>query len=140
MNPEDIRHLVRGRIDQAEESLADARALLTSGGSGRSIVNRAYYCMFYCVLALLQTVNRVPQKHQGAISLFDLEFVHKGLLLKDLSADLHRIFEMRQLSDYKKLEPVSLEEANAAIALALRFLAEVRLYLSNAGHLSMEGQ
>lgn len=138
MNPEDIRQLVRGRIGQAAESLADAKALIRSGGSGRSIVNRAYYCMFYCVLALLQTINRVPQKHHGAISLFDLEFVHKGLLLKDLSADLHRIFEMRQLSDYKKLEPVSLEEANAAIGAAERFLAEVRLYLAEAGHLPRE--
>lgn len=78
MNPEDIRQLVRARMDQAAESLADAKALLTSGRSGRSIVNRSYYCMFYCVLALLQTINRVPRKHQGAISLFDLEFVHKG--------------------------------------------------------------
>jgi uncharacterized protein (UPF0332 family) len=135
MNPEDIRQLVRGRIGQAEESLADAKALLRSGGSGRSIVNRAYYCMFYCVLALLQAINRVPQKHQGAISLFDLEFVHKGLLPRDLSADLHRMFETRQLSDYKKLEPVGLEEANAAIGAAERFLAEVRRYLAAAGHL-----
>jgi uncharacterized protein (UPF0332 family) len=138
MNPEDIRHLVRGRIGQAAESLADAKALLRSGGSGRSVVNRAYYCMFYCVLALLQSINRIPQKHQGAISLFDLEFVHKGLLLKDLSADLHRIFEMRQLGDYKTLEPVSLEQANAAIGAAERFLAEVRLHLAGAGHLPRE--
>lgn len=138
MNPEDVRQLVRGRIDQAAESLADARALLTSGGSGRSIINRSYYCMFYCVLALLQTINRVPQKHQGAISLFDLEFVHKGLLLRELSADLHRIFEMRQVSDYKKLEPVSLDDANAAISAAEGFLAAVRLYLADTGHLPRE--
>lgn len=138
MNPEDIRQLVRGRIDQAAESLADAKALLTSGGSGRSIVNRAYYCMFYCVLALLQTINRVPQKHQGAISLFDLEFVHTGLLPKERSADLHRMFEIRQISDYKMLEPVSLEQANTAINAAERFLAEVRLYLTETGCLAKE--
>ncbi len=138
MIPEDIRQLVHGRIDQAAESLADARALLTSGGSGRSITNRAYYCMFYCVLALLQSINRVPRKHQGAISLFDFEFVHKGLLPRDLSADLHRVFEMRQLSDYKKLEPVSHEEANAAIGAAERFLAAVRLFLADLGHLPKE--
>jgi len=138
MNPEDIRQLVRGRVGQAEESLADAKALFRSGGSSRSVVNRAYYCMFYSVLALLQSISRVPRKHQGAISLFDLEFVHKGLLSKDLSADLHRIFEMRQLGDYKTLEPVSLDEATAAIGAAERFLSEVRLYLTKAGHLPNE--
>lgn len=43
MNLEDIRQLVRGRVSQAAESLADAKALLGSGGSGRSVVHRAYY-------------------------------------------------------------------------------------------------
>jgi len=73
MNPEDIRQLVQGRIEQAVESLADAKTLLASGRSGRAIVNRSYYSMFYCVLALLQTINRVPRKHKGSISLFDRE-------------------------------------------------------------------
>jgi len=129
MNPEDIQSLVQGRIAQAVESLADAKTLLATGRSGRSIVNRSYYSMFYCVLALLQTINRTPRKHQGAISFFDREFVHPGLLPKDLSFDLHRIFELRQVDDYKKIEPVSLDEAQDAIATAERFLAAVRTYL-----------
>jgi uncharacterized protein len=95
MNPEDIRQLVQARIGQAVESLADAQTLLEAGRSGRSIVNRSYYSMFYGVLALLQMINRIPRKHQGAISLFDREFVHKGLLSRELSADLHRVFEAR---------------------------------------------
>lgn len=94
--------------------------------------------MFYCVLALLQTINRVPRKHQGAISLFDLEFVHKGLLPTELSTDLHRVFEVRQVGDYKKLGPVSLDDANAAINAAERFLAAVRAYLADTGYLPRE--
>ncbi len=64
MNAEDIRQLVKGRIEQAVESLADAKTLLTAGRGGRSIVNRSYYAMFYCILALLQTINwrSVPGK------------------------------------------------------------------------------
>jgi uncharacterized protein (UPF0332 family) len=50
MTPEDIRQLVRGRIEQAVESLADAKTLFASGRSGRSIVNRSYYSMFYKTL------------------------------------------------------------------------------------------
>jgi len=138
MNLEDIRQLVQGWIEQAIESLADAAALLATGRSGRSIVNRSYYSMFYGVLALLQTINRVPRKHQGAISLFDQEFIHKGLLPKELSADLHRIFELRQLDDYKRLGPVSLDEAKEAIAAAERFLAAVQQYLTETGYLPRE--
>jgi uncharacterized protein len=138
MNPEDIRQLVQARIGQAVESLEDAQTLLQAGRSGRSIVNRSYYSMFYGVLALLQTINRIPRKHQGAISLFDREFVHKGLLSRELSADLHRVFEARQQDDYQKLEPVSLDEATAAIDTAERFLDAVRGYLTQAGYLLHE--
>jgi uncharacterized protein (UPF0332 family) len=111
MSTDDILQLVRGRIAQAEESLVDAKTLLTTGRSGRAVVNRSYYAMYYCVLALLQTINRTPRKHQGAISFFDREFVHTERLPKDLSFDLHRIFELRQVDDYKKIEPVVLDEA-----------------------------
>ena len=138
MNLEDIRQLVQARIGQAVESLEDAQTLLQSGRSGRSIVNRSYYSMFYGVLALLQTINRIPRKHQGAISLFDREFVHKGFLSRELSADLHRVFEARQQDDYQKLEPVSLDEATAAIDAAERFLDAVRKYLTKAGYLLHE--
>jgi hypothetical protein len=41
MNTEDIQQLVRGRIEQAGESLADAKTLLDTGRSGRSVVNRS---------------------------------------------------------------------------------------------------
>jgi hypothetical protein len=34
MNPEDLKQLVQGRIDQAVESLTDARTLLANGRSG----------------------------------------------------------------------------------------------------------
>lgn len=138
MNPEDIRQLVQGRIEEAVESLADAKALFDNGRSGRSIVNRSYYAMFYSVLALLQTINRVPRKHKGAISLFDREFVHQGLLPKELSFDLHQVFELRQVDDYKRIDPVGLDEAQDALITAERFVAAVRQYLVEGGYLPKE--
>jgi uncharacterized protein (UPF0332 family) len=94
--------------------------------------------MFYGVLALLQTINRIPRKHQGAISLFDREFVHTGLLTRELSADLHRVFEARQQDDYQRLGPVSLDEASATIDVATRFLDAIREYLIQTGYLQHE--
>jgi uncharacterized protein (UPF0332 family)/predicted nucleotidyltransferase len=138
VNPEDLRALVRARFDQVTESLADAQTLLAAQGSGRSIVNRSYYAMFYCVLALLQTINRVPRKHRGAISLFDREFVRPGLLPRELSADLHRVFQTRQAEDYIEVAPVGFDEAQCALDAAERFVAAVRDYLSGAGYLSEE--
>ena len=45
--------LAQYRLQQAAESLEEARYLLTGGKSLRSVVNRIYYGMFYAVLALL---------------------------------------------------------------------------------------
>lgn len=138
MSSEDIRQLVQARIGQAIETLADAKALLAAGRSGRSMINRSYYVMFYSVLALLQTINRVPRKHQGAISLFDREFVHTGLLTRELSADLHRVFDARQQEDYHSLTPVSVNEATETIEKAERFLEAIRGYLTQSDYLPHE--
>jgi len=47
------RQLALYRIQQAEESLDEARYLLAGNKSPRSVINRAYYSMFYSILALL---------------------------------------------------------------------------------------
>ena len=96
---ENIRKLVNYRIEQADESLEAAR-LLHGEGLGRPSLNRAYYAMFYAVLALLATRKRETSKHSGAIALFDLEYVKPGIFSKDLSKWLHEAFELRQRSDH----------------------------------------
>jgi hypothetical protein len=53
--------------------------------------------MFYAALALLQKIGKVPSKHTGVISLFDTEFVVKGIFHKELSRNFHKAFEMRQM-------------------------------------------
>lgn len=45
--------LAQYRLRQGEESLEEARYLLSGGKSLRSVTNRVYYGMFYAVLALL---------------------------------------------------------------------------------------
>ncbi len=44
------RELARYRLKQANECLEKASFLLDGGRSLRSVVNRAYYAMFYAVL------------------------------------------------------------------------------------------
>ena len=72
MITENIQALVAYRLEQADESL-DAARILLDRTLDRSAVNRAYYAMFYAVLALLATRKRETSKHGGAISLFSLQ-------------------------------------------------------------------
>ncbi len=57
----DLETIFVYRMGQAEEMLAEAAKMLTSGFSPRSIVNRSYYAMFYAVLALFIHTN-TPHK------------------------------------------------------------------------------
>lgn len=60
MNPEHVKVLVTKRMQQATETLDDGKYLLAAGRGERTAVNRAYYAVFYAVLALLQTVGKTP--------------------------------------------------------------------------------
>ena len=68
MMTENIQALVTYRLEQADESLEAARALLDKKLI-RPSVNRAYYAMFYAVLALLARGKKETSKHSGAIAL-----------------------------------------------------------------------
>lgn len=127
---EEITALIKYRMEQAQTSLDDAKFLLDSNRSPQSIVNRAYYAMFYATLALLQKIGKVPSKHSGVISLFDTEFVLKGVFQKELSKDLHKAFELRQASDYKTFKSISKEKAEETLNNAVRFVETVKKYFS----------
>ncbi len=78
MSADGIQALVQYRLEQADESLAAAR-LLVEAGLFRQAAGRAYYAMFYAVLALLAFRGLGASKHSGVLGLFDREFVKEGV-------------------------------------------------------------
>jgi uncharacterized protein (UPF0332 family) len=128
----DRETLIRYRIKQAEETLADAEAMRTGVFSTRSIVNRAYYSMFYALLGLHLETNTIlkTSKHSGIISIFDQNFILTGKMDKKFSKSLHKMFNARQVADYKELVEVSSEEADEAIKTAGDFLEEIKKFIS----------
>ncbi len=129
MSREEIRALVNYRLEQAQTALEDGKFLLEGERSPQSIVNRAYYAMFYAALALLQKIGKVPSKHTGVISLFDTEFVVKGIFHKELSRNFHKAFEMRQMFDYQVMVPASAAKAQEIWQKAVLFVETVSKYL-----------
>ena len=129
MKSEEIEILIKHRLEQAWEALDDAKYLIDGNRSPQSIVNRSYYAMFYAALALLQKISKAPSKHSGVISLFDTEFVMKGIFSKELSKHFHRAFELRQSVDYKIIRPITFDRAKEAWNKATDFVREIRNYL-----------
>ena len=129
MMTENIKALVNYRLEQADESLEAARTLLDKKLI-RPSLNRAYYAMFYAVLALLAREKQETSKHSGAIALFDRDFVKRGLFKKDFSRWLHDAFDLRQRADYAAQYHVSREEAENTLKNAESFVDEVKKVLS----------
>jgi len=120
-----LRALVEYRLEQADEALKAAETLLKGDLLG-SAVNRAYYAMFYSVLALLALEKKETSKHSGAISLFDKDYVKAGVFPKQFSRWLHKAFDLRQRSDYAVKHLPSREEAEQVINDAVAFVAQVK--------------
>ena len=124
--------LFQYRMQQAEETIADAQKMLESNVSPRSITNRAYYGMFYAILALFvkENVAVKTSKHAGIITIFDREYVHAGKIEKDFSKILHKMFDARQEADYKELIDISIESAQKYVGQAKVFLNCIKDYIS----------
>lgn len=127
---ERIQALVDYRLEQATEALA-AAALNLSGNLKRSAVNRAYYAMFYAVLALLAARQTETSRHSAAIAQFDLAYVKPGLFRTELSRWLHQAFLHRQAVDYGAEESLSTDEIDALLAHAREFVAAVQQHFAN---------
>lgn len=99
---EKIRALVNDRMEQAADALAATRTLIDAD-LPRDAVNRAYYAIFYSVLALLVTRRLGTSKHSGALALFSRDFVKMGLLPPEMARLARRAFDRRLKADYVQL-------------------------------------
>jgi uncharacterized protein (UPF0332 family) len=88
MIEDQVKKLIQLRLQQARESLLETDALYQVD-LWRGTINRAYYAMFYAVLALAVYRQEITSKHSGLITFFDREFVKEGAFPKELSKSLH---------------------------------------------------
>ena len=102
------RQLASKRLEQADESLDEARYLIYGHKSPRAVINRTYYAMFYAILALLIFEEYSSSKHSGVLSYFNIRFVKSGLISKDLGRFVNKAFDLRMRSDYSLY--ISLEQ------------------------------
>ncbi len=134
MSKDQLKALLRYRMQQANETLHEAEILFNQSAY-RGTINRAYYAMFYSVLALLATRKLGTSKHSAVIGLFDREFVKTGLFTRDLSRSLRLAFDRRQTHDYGELIEIDEQIAQETLNDAKVFISTVESYLHSTGHL-----
>jgi len=134
MTPEQLEILISYRIGQSHETLREAEVLFKQSAF-RGAVNRAYYAMFYAVLALLATRQIGTSKHAGVLSLFDREFVKTGIFPRELSKSLRVAFDRRQTYDYGEFVAMDDMKSQETLKDANTFVATVETYLRSLGYL-----
>jgi len=123
-------HLCKYRLEQAEEALSEADLLLNAGHF-RGAINRAYYAMFYAIQILVVKNKVKVSKHSGVISYFDREFVKPGIIDKEFSKWLHRLFDLRQDADYGDMFEPSDDQCRQAVEQARQFVYRIRNYFES---------
>ena len=121
------------RIQQAEESLDEARYLLAGNKSPRSVINRAYYSMFYSILALLIFEPYSSSKHSGVLSYFNSHFIKNGMIAKDIGRAVNKAFDIRQRGDYREQVSITSTQVTPYIDWADKLIDSVRDLLQSRG-------
>lgn len=125
------RELCLYRLKQADEALEESRVLKDTGHY-RGAINRAYYGMFYAIQMLI-VLNKVKvSKHSGAIAYFDREFVKPGIIDKQFSKWLHRLFDLRQDADYGDMYEPDADQCREALEHAGEFISRIRKYYNDS--------
>lgn len=117
--------LARYRLQQAEESLDEAIYLLAGKKSARSVINRAYYAMFYALLAVLIFEPYGSSKHSGVLSYFNKRFIKEKVFPETMGRAINKAFELRQRGDYRENLELDYEQVEP-------FLSEARFFIDAA--------
>lgn len=92
--------------------------------------------MFYSVEAVLLSKGLSFSSHKGVLSAFGEHFVKSKIFPTEMSRELYRAFEKRQLSDYEYTFVIDREEAREILKNAKFFVENVRQYLKAKGLLT----
>jgi uncharacterized protein (UPF0332 family) len=122
--------LIKYRMERAWETLEDARTLLKEERTPASIINRAYYAMFYVALAMLATIGQESSKHSGVLALFDKHFMKPKILPQEMGKFLHQAFDMRQTGDYEEEAELTKADARKTLESAVEFVETIEETLS----------
>lgn len=117
------------RLRQAGAYLEEASALLDAGMDLKFAANNLYYAMLYPVLALLEK-NGIPTGPQSvSISLFEKEFVAKGVFGREMSDALRRAFELHPACACDSPKEITKQDMEDLLPEAEAFIEAVERHL-----------
>ena len=117
------------RLAKASEMLETARRDMHAEDYA-SANNRAYYCIFHAMRAVLALDGEDYQKHSAVIARFSLNYLKTDILPREYGKLISNASLIRNRSDYEDFYICSVEDTQKLVAGAESFLRCVTRYLN----------
>ncbi len=123
-----LTDLSKYRLAKAAEMLETARRDLNADDYA-SANNRAYYCIFHAMRAVIALDGEDYKKHAAVIARFTMNYLKTDILPRDYGKLISNASLIRNRSDYEDFYICSVEDTQRLVAGAADFLGSVREYL-----------
>ncbi len=128
MHKEELISLSKYRLEKSRDMLA--AALRDQENNDQSSANnRAYYCIFHAMRAVLALDGKDFSKHAGVISYFTQNYLKPEILPKKYGKLITNASLIRNKSDYEDFYICSAEDTDRLIQGAKVFFTTVEAYL-----------
>ena len=121
---------IKYRLATAEENLESAK-ILYDNNQLKAAANRAYYCVFHSMRAVLAVEGVDFKHHSGVIAYFRKEYIKTGIFPKNLSTIIQTTSMVRESSDYDDFYLISRDDAKKQIDDAETFYKEIKKYITD---------
>lgn len=123
-----LKDLSKFRLNKAFETLETAKRDMKAADYA-SANNRAYYCIFHAMRAVIALDGEDYKKHSAVIARFTMNYLKNDILPRDYGKLITNASLIRNRSDYEDFFVCSLEDTHKLVSGAEEFLKSVRQYL-----------
>ncbi len=130
MSPKVSNELAKHRLEQAKENFEEAE-ILYRANKFKGANNRAYYCIFHSIKAVLALEPIDFKRHKDVIGYFNKNYVNTEVFPKDIGKRIVKSSKVREDSDYDDEYSVDSEKTMIQIETAKELIELVEKYLND---------
>lgn len=130
LSKEEKSNLIEYRLNQAKDS-EETAAFLVEKGKLPTAVNRIYYAVFYCLLALALKYEFETSKHLQLLGWFNKNFIASGLIEQEYGEIARKCYEYRRAADYDAYVILEKEDIKELLFKMNQFIDRINVLLRN---------
>ncbi len=124
--------ILERRLREAEESLSEAKFLMTEEVSNTATVAKLYHTMIYSLLAIFGIEDIGNLTHADLIERFKREYLDKGIFPMKFSAALNRAYDLTHECDCVHMKEPSERDVAFLYPEAENFYDSIKRYLTKS--------